>query len=609
MAKKKKAGNFFVYGILILIMAGLGGLGATNFGGGSTAVATVGDSEIDVQDYARAIDRQIRLFQEQTGQRLTFAQAQGIGLDRQALGQLVRGAAIADETEQLGLSVGDEAVRARIIDVPAFQGANGFDRTAYEFALRENGLTVREFEEDIRQEAATNLLSAAVSSGLDTPDAYIDTLYDFARETRDVGWLRLTAADLEAEVPAPTEDALVAFHAENAATYVQPEARVIDFAVVLPEDIAGELEVSDEQARALYEARLADFVQPERRLVERLAFASDEAAAEALSRIEAGEITFDELVTSRGIALSDIDLGEVDRRALGQAGDVVFALDEPGIAGPAPSSLGPALYRVNAILSAREVPFEEVRDELADEAALDRARRVITEIGVRVEDLLAGGAGVENIAEATEMTAGRIEYDGTSDEGLAAYAAFRDAADALEAGALPEPVELEDGGLAVLSLAEIIPPRELSFEEARALVEADVIRRDTETALRSRAETLAGTLAEGAAEEALTPIRNLTRDGFVEVTPPDFVDVAFEMEPGETRVLSAEGDVWLLRLDAINAADRDSADARLAIDRFRDQSTRTLANDVVSAFTRAIMAERPVQVNQSALNAVHSQLQ
>ena len=609
MAKKKKGANWFVYGILILIMAGLGGLGATNFGGGTTAVATVGDSDIEVQDYARAIDRQMRLFGEQTGQRLTFAQAQEIGLDRQALGQLVRGAAIADETEKLGLSVGDEAVRERIVEVPAFQGANGFDRTAYEFALRENGLTVREFEDDIRQEAATNLLSAAVSSGLDTPDTYIDTLYDFARESRNVGWLRLSADDLETDVAPPTEEALRAFHAENAAAYVQPEARVIDYAIVTPEDIAGELEVSEDQARALYEARLADFVQPERRLVERLAFASDDAAADAKARIEAGEITFEELVTARGISIDDIDLGEVARGDLGRAADAVFALEEPGIAGPAPSSLGPALYRVNAILSAREVPFEDVQDELSEEAALDRARRVITEIGARIEDLLAGGAGVENIAEATELTAGRIEYDGTSDEGLAAYLNFRDAAEALEPGALPEPVELEDGGLAVLSLAEVIPPRELTFEEARSLVEADVAERDIETALRAQADAVSEAVADGATEPALTPVRNLTRDGFVAGTPPEFVDVAFEMEIGETRVLSADGDVWLLRLDAINAADRDSADAKLAIDRFRDQSTRTLANDVLSAFTRAIMAERPVQVNQSALNAVHSQLQ
>lgn len=608
MAKKKR-GNVVVYGILILIIAGLGGLGATNFGGGSTAVATVGDTDIDINDYARAIDREIGRFQDQTGQRLTFAQAQGIGFDRIALARLVQAAALEEETKELGLSVGDETVRDRILEVGAFQGAGGFDRDAYEFALRQAGLTVKEFEADIRAEATSNLLSAAVSSGLDASDTYVDTLYAFARETRDVSWVRLGEADLASEIPEPTDEELRAFHAENASAYVQPEARVIDYALVTPEDIAPDLEVTEDQARALYEERLEDFVQPARRLVERLVFPSEDAAAEAKAGIDGGETSFDELVAGRGLSLDDIDMGEITEAALGDAGAAVFALEEPGIAGPAPSSLGPALYRVNAILEAREVPFEDVRDELAEDAALDRARRVIVETGARIEDLLAGGASVEDIAEKTELTAGRIEFDGEGDEGIAGYLNFRDAAQTLTAGDLPRTVEMEDGALAVVSLAEIIPSRELEFDAAREAVLSDWRARATEDALRKQAQSMVGAIAEGVEETPLTETLELGRTGFVEGTPPEFVDTVFEMEVGESRILSADGEVWLLLLGAINDADSEDVVGRLARDRFRDETTQTLATDVMNAFTSAIIAERNVTVNQSALNAVHAQMQ
>jgi peptidyl-prolyl cis-trans isomerase D len=59
-----------------------------------------------------------------------------------------------------------------------------------------------------------------------------------------------------------------------------------------------------------------------------------------------------------------------------------------------------------------------------------------------------------------------------STEGPAAYDAFRSAAFALGESGLPEIVELEDGGLAVLSLDGITPPTLLPFEEVRDDVQA-----------------------------------------------------------------------------------------------------------------------------------------
>lgn len=606
MAKKKR-GNIVVYGILILIIAGLGGLGATNFGGGSTTVATVGDATIVAQDYARALDAQLRQLSERTGQRLTFQQAQSLGADRAALSRLVRDTAIAEEARELGLSVGDETVRARILDVPAFQGAGGFQREAYEFALDRAGFTVREFETQIRNEASAGLLSAAVSSGLQAPDAFIDTLFDFARETRDIAWVRLTEDNLIEPLPEPSDDELRAFHAEHVENYVSRETRIADVAWIAPEDVADGLEVSDDQARALYDARIEDFVQPPRVLAERLVFRTEEAAAEALARIETGEATFDELVVERGLSIDDVDLGEVTEDDLGATGPAVFALEEPGVTGPLPSSLGPALYRVNAILEAREVPFEEVRDELATEAALDRARRLLLETGARIEDLLAGGAGVEDIAAKTELRAERVEFDGLAEDGVMGYENFRDAIGSMEPGALPELVPLEDGGLAVVALAEIVSPAPLDFEAAREDVAQDWAQAETEARLRSRAEALGGDLDTAGVE--VTRTKDLQRGGFVDGTPPGFTETAFAMEEGETRILGEAGEVWALTVEAVNPADREAAEAALILERLRAEATQGMASDALDAFIRAIMAKTPVSVNQSAINAVHAQMQ
>src|SRR5690606_37477557 len=128
---------------------------------------------------------------------------------------------------------------------------------------------------------------------------------------------------------------------------------------------------------AAYEERIDQYRQPERRIVGRLVFPSMEEAQAARKRLDSGDITFDELVAERGLTVDDIDLGEVTREDLGQAADAVFALEAPGIAGPVQTDLGPALISMNAILEAVDIPFEQAREDLRAEAALDRANRMI----------------------------------------------------------------------------------------------------------------------------------------------------------------------------------------------------------------------------------------
>ena len=126
---KNKASNAFLWIIMLLLILGLGGFGLTNFGGSATTVAKVGDSEIVLEDYARALESQLRNYQRISGQALTIEQAQAIGLDQLALSQLVSERALENKVSEAGLSVGDENVSQQIVDTPAFQGLGGtFDR-------------------------------------------------------------------------------------------------------------------------------------------------------------------------------------------------------------------------------------------------------------------------------------------------------------------------------------------------------------------------------------------------------------------------------------------------------------------------------------------------
>jgi peptidyl-prolyl cis-trans isomerase D len=105
--------------------------------------------------------------------------------------------------------------------------------------------------------------------------------------------------------------------------------------------------VDEDALRQLYDDRIAIYQQPERRLLERLAFGTEEDAQAAFDAIEAGETDFDTLVEERDLTLADIDLGEVAVGDLpAEAAEVIFAdTDErdhrpPALAASAPRSTG-----------------------------------------------------------------------------------------------------------------------------------------------------------------------------------------------------------------------------------------------------------------------------
>ena len=610
MAKKKGMGAG-MWVIMALLILSLGGFGITQFGSSVQTVAEVGDIEISANDYARAVQNQMNAFQSQTRQPLSFQTAQALGLDRMALGQLIAAAAIENEAQRAGLSVGDEVVSEEIRSVQAFRNLSGeFDRQTYELALRQTGTSPREFEENIRSDIASELLRRAVGAGVATPSIFVDTLYNYASETRDVTWARLTADDLAEPLPAPTDAELATFHEENAAQFTRPETKDIRYAWITPDMLAPEVEVSDDQIRALYDARIDEFVSPERRLVERLVFSVQSAADEAKARLDNGEITFDDLVEERGLTLDAVDMGDVTEADLGGAGAGVFALEEPGVVGPLPSDLGPALFRMNGILAAENVSFEEARDELAPEAAADRARRMINDMVGQIEDLLAGGADPSVIAERTGLEEGTIGWNVDVFDEIAAYDEFRAAAARTNPGDFGEVITLDDGGIVTLVVEEVREPELIPLEDVRDDVVAAWQRAETQNALEAQANALAEELRQGREMAGfdldLNSNRGLTRDGFLEGTPPAFTRTVFELEPNDIAVLAADGDAWLVRLDTIVAADSASEDAQVLKDAFAADTAQSFSNALINAYTQALVDEAGADINSSAISAVNA---
>ena len=609
-AAKSKGSRAAVWTILVLLIVGLAGFGTTNFGGTVDSIGTIGNRSIDLQRYARALQDRIRAYSAQTGTNVSIADALELGIDRAVLEQLVAAVAVEDEADRLGLSAGDDTVRTEILQISAFQGLDGnFDKDAYSFVLERAGLDEKRFEDDLRSEIARNVVQNAVGGGVSIPEIYLDTVLSYFGERRSFALAVLGADRLETGISDPSDADLRSHFDQNSDDFMLPETRRITFAWLTPDMLVDTIEIDEEALRSLYQENIDEYVIPERRLVERLVLGG--SADEAKSRLDAGDVTFEELVEERNLELSDIDLGDVRKDDLGSAGTAVFAPEGLGIVGPEDTEFGPALFRINGILDAQNTTFDEAREELIDEFALDRARRVIADRIEDFDDLLAGGATLEELTDETELRLGHIDWTTESSDGISSYLAFRGAAASTAEGDFPEITELDDGGVFAMRIDSVLEPRLPEFSDARNELESDWRRKATAEALAAQARTLADQLKSGADPADLglemRQETDILRDGYIPDAPFGLRDMVFELSLGDIAVHEGESAAYIVRLDDISPPDPDD-DASVRRREFIDQLARQgLSAEILLAYSREVEAKAGVSLDQAAINAVHAQ--
>ncbi|MEZ5867995.1 MAG: peptidylprolyl isomerase [Defluviimonas denitrificans] len=205
--------------------------------------------------------------------------------------------------------------------LPAFQGLDGkFDRDAYKLALQQEGLSEAEFEAKIRDETARTVIQDAAVSATASPAMLDDMITGaWATETRSFTLAELLPSDRRARRRAGERRSafrrLALYQARRATS---PMCRLS------PEMVVGKVTLDDAALQQAYQARIDDYVTPERRLVEKLVYPDAATATAAKARFDAGEIDFAGLARERGLELADVDLGDVGKEDLGAAGDAVL---------------------------------------------------------------------------------------------------------------------------------------------------------------------------------------------------------------------------------------------------------------------------------------------
>ncbi len=609
-----------VMGVIAISFA-IWGIGDIFRGFGRNAVATIGGTEISIEQFRQFYNERLQQLGRQAGRPITPDEARARGLDRQLLAQLIAETTVDEQAKQLRLGIDNAEIAKRITADPSFRGANGqFDRQRFEQIIRQAGFSESRFIEEQRRSMLRRQLAQSITGDLKVPATALAVLNQYQNEKRQIEYVALGAAQA-GDVPAPTPEVLNKYFDERKTLFRAPEYRNITLLSLASSDLAKPDAVTDADAKAYFEQHKNSYGKPEKREVRQIVFQKPEEAADARERITKGA-KFDDIAKERQLKQSDIDLGMVAKSDIidSAVADAAFFLKPGETSAPVKGQFGTVLLQVGKIEPGEEKTYEQVAAQIKREIAESWAKSEVGNLRDKIEDERAAGSTLAEVAKKLGLKSVSIEAvdrsgrapDGKPVAALPQSPNVINAAFASDVGVDNDPLQLPGGGYLYYDVTGVTPSRERPLEEVKDQVTARW--RDDEIAkrLQAKADDLVGKLKAGtsfaqAASEAglnVQTAKDLQRGKSGGFIPAKTIEAVFRTPKGTPA--SAEGgketERFVFRVtDVVDPPFEAGTPQGQAI-------TTTLQNsytdDLVGEYITRLENDFGVTVNPAALNQV-----
>jgi len=600
-------------GVIALSFVGWG-VGDIFINRGDTIVADVGDTEIDIRDLEVAYRNQIRQFEGsglQVEPGTDFARA----LANLALQQLIAQTLEADHAEALGVTIDEDTLRADIAGNAAFANADGvFDPAVFAGTLATGGLSEARYlgilTSQLRQAQFINSIGAVPPP----PDVLVDHVFRYRMERRVVE-IAVVSNDILAPSPEPDPGALESYFDENAGAYAAPEYRSADYLLIYPEDIASEIVIGEASVREAYDNAPDVWIDPERRLLQQIPFATEDEATAAAALIANGEEFAQVAFDQGGFEPEELELGWYAAGELfPELSEPLFGAEQGEVVGPLSSPLGGwLLFRIADITPEEVTSFEEARSDIEEALKLREARNAMFDLANDMDDIVASGASVSETADALQLEVEHVERvsDVGQPEDLMSLQIIPETPAFLEElffgdVDFPSPViETDDGGLLVVEVTEIVPARLRTLDEVEDRVLEDWRRDEQARLAREAAEDMAqatgssGELSDtfGLAFTVPEPFQR-TEVPMLDNVGLDVVEAVFAASVGDivvTPSVTGEAQVIARLLDVVPGDTVADAEGFVAT---KNSLTNGLISDVVDQNMAAMYDSTSVSIDE-----------
>lgn len=607
---------------LLIVSFAVWGIAGEVFGPGSNnAVATVGETTVPPARFVSTYYDSLQQASARFGRRLTQEQARLLGVEQQALASVVSGATLDEYARELGVRLSDAELGRLIGQQREFRDTQGrFDRDRFRDAIRRAQTTETAFVDDQNRAHVRAQIASATITGELTPDVYKDAAARYRGERRVIEALVVTPEQAgRPGVPTPAQ--LAAYFEANKARYDAPEYRRLAVLKLEPEDIAEPDAVDAAAVRADYDRRIATYTTPERRRIQQIRFPSREAADAAAKALAEGAL-FETVLAENKVSETDADLGTITRTQLPdpKVAEAAFSLPLNQPSDVIDGAFGPVIVRPTTIVPEQVRTFDEVEPEIRRDLALEVAAQRIGDLYAQVEDLRAGGASVEEAAQAAGLDVRIVEAvdrQGLDKAGqpVAGLPRARDLltrAFAAAQGPGLAALELGTAGYAWFDVLEVEPTRPRTLDEVRDRVVADWTQAEQARLLDEKAAEIEAKLETGEPAAALAEAQGtelvrtepITRADTNPTLGDDGVTAAFQGPEGSVATVTpATGRRVVLRVADILPPD-DTTLPQAQIDRVEQEIANDLMQQVISKLQNEYGATVNRQLVQAALSRI-----
>jgi len=604
-----------VMGVLI-VSFGIWGIADIFKGFGQSTVATIGHTEISINEFRQLYTDKLQQIGRQFGRPLTADQARAFGIDRQVLQQTIAEAALDEEARRLGLGQSDAETMRVIFNDPNFKGVSGnFDPQRFQATIRQFGFTEQRYIADQRKVSLRRQIAGTISAGLEPSKVTIEAISRFQNEQRGIEYVKLDSAQA-GTIDQPSPEALAAYFDDHKAQFRAPEYRKIAFVAITPEEIGKWSEVSDDDAKKLFEQRRDRLGTPDKREVSQMVFPNAEEAATARSRIASG-LSFDDLAKERGLAAADVDLGMVAKSEIidPAVAEAAFSLNSGDVSQPVQGRFGVALVKIGKIVPGAQPTYESVAAALKKEIATERARTKVAELRDKMEDERGGGASVAEAAQKLGLavvTSDAVDRSGRLPDGQPAAnipvgldvvsQAFNS-----DVGVDNDPIPFKGGNVWYDVLA-ITPSRERNLDEVKDQVEARWHDDQIMSKLKTKATEMVQKLDQGgklADEAAAAGVKVETASGFkrdasLPGVPAGVIAAAFRTaKDGVGQTAGAANNEWIVfRVTDVTVPPVDFASDD--VKKLKESVQRSLTDEQVAQYVTKLETDIGTTINQAA---------
>jgi peptidyl-prolyl cis-trans isomerase D len=593
--------------------------------------ATVGDVKITPDELRQAVDREMRRLQQTLGSQVEPETIRPM-LVGQTLTRLIERHLLGVYANEAGIIAPDDVLQQDIHSDPAFKNSAGqFDPARFYELLRQNDYSEGSYLVLLRQDIINQQIVSGVEAGATAPTTLADVLYRYRNEQRVADTL-LVADSSMTNIAEPNDAALEAFHKANADRYQAPEYRGLTIVHIRPEDRVSQVQVTDEELQAEYDAHRGQYNLPERRTLEQIVLPDEAAANAAYDKLKQGRTLADVSqevlkrapdavgIGSGAPALSEADLAKL----LGADGaKSVFAVAEGQVSAPVKGPLGWHLVHVKKVEPAVAKTLEDVRAELTHSVALRLAGDQLIDVANQLEDELGGGATLPDGAKKLGLqvqTVASVDATGKAPDGTDVASVAGDGqllSLAFETGEGEDSpmTDTPNGGYVILHVDQVRPAATRPLAEVRDKVVADWQAAERQKAATAKAQDIAERVQGGEALDKIAQELGIT----VKHSQPfkrDAGDAAANIDGSlATRLFELKvGDAATGRDDAANGEvvavlrevkPADPAAAAKDVGDLRTQLTQQVASDLYAQFSAALKQNIEVSRDQAVIDQLY----